>query len=605
MNKNPKTKLVTTSNIILFFLKRHVGIYSALMVLGMVIGVLEAVNLAVFIPMLDNLVGSSPSGAEGREKYLMQALYWLLNLFPTQDKFVSAGILFLFLTIIKGVLSLWHEYLVALASGNVLKQYRQELIERYRDAPLSYFDQQRAGALTYNLNMPPIMLSKLLYTLPRALIDFLRFFFVMALLFYMEPKITMEVTLFGLVLYFVVSKPLARYTYKLSLLRRSAEQEMSAISTEWLRGIRPIRTAAAESHWINGYSVKNEVSRSSYIKTTFLLASPRHVFELIAFSALFIGMIVAYLRAPDAFSSQVATIGFFAMGLVRVLPSFATLARTPLDIKTMLPDVENLYAILKNLPDKENDGMVQFSNLEKAISLENVSVEHDGREKALDNVSLSILKGQVVAFVGSSGAGKTTLLNVLIGAQQPSNGKVIYDNFDLSTLNKLSLLKNIGYVGQDVLLFHGTIEQNIAYFKNLPMQAIKKAAEIAEISSFIETLPNGYQTLVGEAGVNFSGGQAQRLAIARAIVNNPEILILDEATSALDTSSEKMVVEALQHASQNRTVVMVTHRLSTVRWADKIYVLNAGKIIEFGSWAELTNDAHSQFYKMCNEQQVL
>ena len=183
MNKNPKTKLVTTSNIILFFLKRHVGIYSALMVLGMVIGVLEAVNLAVFIPMLDNLVGSSPSGAEGREKYLMQALYWLLNLFPTQDKFVSAGILFLFLTIIKGVLSLWHEYLVALASGNVLKQYRQELIERYRDAPLSYFDQQRAGALTYNLNMPPIMLSKLLYTLPRALIDFLRFFFVMALLF--------------------------------------------------------------------------------------------------------------------------------------------------------------------------------------------------------------------------------------------------------------------------------------------------------------------------------------------------------------------------------------------------------------------------------------
>lgn len=602
---NKQTKEAGISKIILFFLKRHIAIYSTLMLLGIVIGVLEAVNLAVFIPMLDNLVGSAPSGAEGSEKYLMQALYWLLRLFPTEDKFVSAGILFLLLTVIKGALSLWHEYLVALASGNVLKQYRQELIERYRDAPLAYFDQQRTGALTYNLNMPPIMLSKLLYTLPRALIDFLRFFFVMVLLFYMEPKITMEVTLFALILYFVVSRPLSRYTYKLSLLRRSAEQEMSAVSTEWLRGVRPIRTAAAESHWIDGYSVKNEVSRSSYIKTTFLLASPRHVFELIAFSALFIGMILAYLRAPHAFSSQVATIGFFAMGLVRVLPSFATLARTPLDIKTMLPDVENLYTILNSLPDKENDGAIQFSNLKKAISLEAVSVEYEGRGKSLDNVSLNILKGQVVAFVGSSGAGKTTLLNVLIGAQQPSDGRVIYDDFNLSTLNKLSLLKNIGYVGQDVLLFHGTIEQNIAYFKNLPMRAIKKAAEIAEISSFIEGLPNGYKTMVGEAGVNFSGGQAQRLAIARAIVNNPEILILDEATSALDTSSEKMVVEALQHASQNRTVVMVTHRLSTVRWADKIYVLNAGKIIESGSWAELTNNTYSQFYKMCNEQQVL
>jgi ABC-type multidrug transport system fused ATPase/permease subunit len=601
---NKQTKEADISKIILFFLKRHIAIYSALMLLGIVIGVLEAVNLAVFIPMLNNLVGSAPSGTGGQEKILVQALYWLINLVPIQDKFVSAGMLFLLLTVIKGALSLWHEYLVAYASGNVLKQYRQELIERYRDAPLSYFDQQRAGALTYNLNMPPIMLSKLLYTLPRALIDFLRFFFVMALLFYVEPKITMEVTLFALILYFVVSRPLARYTYKLSLLRRSAEQEMSAVSTEWLRGVRPIRTAAAESHWIDGYSVKNEVSRSSYIKTTFLLASPRHVFELIAFSALFIGMILAYLQAPHAFSSHVATIGFFAMGLVRVLPSFATLARTPLDIKTMLPDVENLYAILKGLPDKENDGAIQFSNLKEAISLESVSVEHEGREKALDNVSLSILKGQVVAFVGSSGAGKTTLLNVLIGAQQPSKGRVVYDDFDLSTLNKLSLLKNIGYVGQDVLLFHGTIEQNIAYFKSLPMHAIKKAAEIAEISSFIESLPNGYQTLVGEAGVNFSGGQAQRLAIARAIVNNPEILILDEATSALDTSSEKMVVEALQHASENRTVIMVTHRLSTVRWADKIYVLDAGKIMESGSWPELANNTNSQFYKMCSEQHV-
>lgn len=602
---NTDIKETNISKIILFFIKRHVGIYSALMILGVVIGILEAVNLAAFIPMLENLVGSAPAGGTGSERFLMQGLYRLLELFPTKDKFVSAAILFLMLTVIKGILSLWHEYLVAFASGNVLKQYRQELIERYRGAPISYFDQQRAGALTYNLNMPPIMLSKLLYALPRALIDFLRFFFVMALLFYMEPKVTFEVSLFGLILYFALSKPLARYTYKLSLLRRSAEQEMSAISTEWLRGIRPIRTAVAESYWINGYLLNNEVSRSSYIKTTFLLASPRHVFELIAFSSLFVGMIVSYLSSPNAFATQVATIGFFAMGLVRVLPSFATLARTPLDIKTMLPDVENLYAIIKGLPDEEIQGEVEFSKLKDAISLEHVSVEHLGREKALDNVSIKILEGQVVAFVGSSGAGKTTLLNILIGAQKPTVGKVFYDSFDLSALNKHTLLNKLGYVGQDVLLFHGTIEQNIAYFKQVPLSEIKKAAEIAEISTFIESLPRSYQTMVGEAGINFSGGQAQRLAIARAIVNNPDILILDEATSALDTSSEKMVVESLKQAAENRTVIMVTHRLSTVRWADKIYVLKEGRVIESGSWLELKENPHSQFCRMCNEQQVL
>lgn len=605
MNPNFSVHKPSARTTIAFFLKKHVRIYLGLTVLGIVIGILEGVNLAVFIPMLDNLVGSSPTGVEANQKVLMQALYWLMELVPVSDKFVSAGVLFLVLTLLKGLLSLWHEYLVARSSGDVLQQYRQKLIERYRDAPLSYFDQHRAGSLTYNLNMPPIMLSKLLYTIPRALIDFLRFFFVMTLLFYMEPVITSGVTIIGFILYVLISKPLSRYTYKLSVFRRSAEQEMSAVSTEWLRGVRPIRTAAAESHWINEYTEKNELSRRTYITTTFLLASPRHVFELIAFSALFIGMIFSYLYSPGTFASHVATIGFFAMGLVRVLPSFATLARTPLDIKTMLPDVENLYSILKNLPEKQPDGAIEFAGLQRLISLKNVTVEHAGRQKALDNVSINIAKGQVVAFVGSSGAGKTTMLNALIGAHAPSLGHVVYDNFDLTTLKKSTLLKNIGYVGQDVLLFHGTIEQNIAYFKDLPIDAIKKAAEIAEISDFINTLPNGYQTMVGEAGVNFSGGQAQRLAIARAIVNNPEILILDEATSALDTSSEKMVVASLQHASQNRTVIMVTHRLSTVKWADTIYVLDGGKVVESGTWAELSCKPYGRFYKMCTEQQVL
>lgn len=597
---------VSSLQIVLFFLKRHVGVYALLAFLGVIIGVLEAVNLAVFIPMLDNLVGATPAGTANNEKLLMQGILWFIDLSPIQDKFISAGILFLILTLIKGTLSLLHEYIAALASGNILKQYRQELIERYRDAPLSYYEHQRAGALIYNLNMPPVMLSKLLYTLPRALIDFLRFFFVIALLFYMEPSITLGISVVGLLLYIAISRPLAKYTYRLSAQRRKSEQSMSAIATEWLRGIRPIRTAGAEAYWIDGYDGNNEVSRASYIKTSFLLASPRHVFEMIAFSGLFIGMIIAYWRSPGAFASQVATIGFFAMGLVRVLPSFATLARTPLDIKTMLPDVENLYGIIENLPEIENEGHVQFSGLKSAIEVDDVSVKYAGRANALDNISLVIPKGQVVAFVGSSGAGKTTLLNVLIGAQSINAGSITYDANTLAELNKASLLRRIGYVGQDVLLFHGTVRQNIAYFKeDITLELIQKAASIAEISDFIESLPDGYDSMVGEGGINFSGGQAQRLAIARAIVNDPDILILDEATSSLDAASERMVVDALQQASRNRTVIMVTHRLATVKWADKIYVLDKGKVIEAGSWDDLSSNSSGHFYQMCREQELL
>lgn len=594
----------STSRIIFFFLRRHSSVYLLLTVLGVVIGILEGLNLAVFIPILNNLVGVAP--AEGVEdKLLVQTIGKVIGMMPVHDPFLAAASLFLALTVLKGALSLLHEYIVARSSGEVLSQYRQELIERYGQAPLSYFDHARSGALTYNLNMPPVMLSKLLYTLPRSFIDFLRFFFVMVILFYMEPSITIGVTVCGALLYFSVSKPLTRYSYRLSAHRRIAEQEMSAVATEWIRGVRPIRTAGADKHWIQSFSDANDVSRTTYVKTTFLLASPRHVFELVAFAGLFIGMIITYLSSPATLMAQVTNIGLFSMGLARVLPSFATLARTPLDIRTMLPDVENLYEIIHNLPEMEQDGAIPFTRLDDGIRLRNVSVEHAGRAKALDDVSLDIEKGKVVAFVGRSGAGKTTLLNVVIGAQSPSSGQVLYDGTPLANLNKSSLLHRIGYVGQDVLLFHGTIRQNIAYFKqDISESAIAHAADIAEIHDFVMGLPQGYDTLVGEGGVNFSGGQAQRLAIARAIVQNPDILILDEATSALDSSSEKIVVDALRRASANRTVIMVTHRLATVKWADKIHVLDGGKLAESGTWDGLLNDRSTRFYSMCSEQQV-
>lgn len=601
-----QTKPSHAMHIVWFFLRRHFGIYGFLAALGLLIGVLEAVNLAVFIPMLDSLVGATPAGDHGGEGLLIQWVAKLIHFMPVHDQFIAAGSLFLGLTLLKGALSLWHEYLVSDASGEILQRYRNELIERYRFASLAYLDQQRTGALIYNLSTPPIMLSKLLYMLPRIMIDFLRFFFVLALLFYMQPMATLGFVLGGAVLYLLVSRPLSRYTYQIATTRRASEQEMSAVSTEWLYGLRPIRTANADAHWIDVFSEKNKVSRFAYVRMSFLLASPRHVFELLAFSGLFIGMMVSYWQNPSEFATKVATISFFAMGLVRVLPSVSALARAPLDVRTVLPDVENLHMILKGMPTDEKNGTQKFTGLHDSIRLDHVSVEFPGREKALSDITLNISKGQVVAFVGSSGAGKTTLLNVLIGAQQVSTGNVVYDRHNLTELDKASLLQRIGYVGQDVLLFHGTIRQNIAYFKDdVPHTAIAEAASMAEISDFIESLPDKYESLVGEGGVNFSGGQAQRLAIARAIVHKPDILVLDEATSALDGASEKGVVHALQHASENRTVIMVTHRLVTARWANTIYVMDQGSIVESGSWDELIQDKNGVFYKMCLEQHLI
>ncbi|XTZ10450.1 MAG: ABC transporter ATP-binding protein, partial [cyanobacterium endosymbiont of Rhopalodia yunnanensis] len=208
--------------------------------------------------------------------------------------------------------------------------------------------------------------------------------------------------------------------------------------------------------------------------------------------------------------------------------------------------------------------------------------------------------GQILALVGSSGAGKTTLLNLLPRFYDPQEGQILIDGVDIRNVTLTSLRRQIGVVPQETTLFSGTIAQNIAYGQEeLAQQSIEKAAKIANADSFISKLPQGYQTWVGERGVNLSGGQRQRIAIARAVLPNPRIMILDEATSALDSESEALVQEALERVMENRTVFVIAHRLSTIRRADCILVLEKGQVIEFGTHSELLvkEGRYAKFYK--------
>ena len=234
------------------------------------------------------------------------------------------------------------------------------------------------------------------------------------------------------------------------------------------------------------------------------------------------------------------------------------------------------------------------------IAAENVGVDFPGRGNALASASVAISRGSSAAIVGASGSGKSTLLNALLGIQPLSDGRVTYDGTDLKLFDRASLLRKVGYVGQDVVLFHGSVRDNISFFRTqIPPERVTVAARLANIHDFIESLPSGYDSQVGERGVNFSGGQAQRLAIARALIHDPEILVLDEPTSALDSTSEQVVLQALQQASNNRTVILVTHRLSTVKWVDAIFVLHEGRVVETGDWQQLMENPHGRLRAMC------
>jgi len=590
-----------------FFVARHLGAFLGLSGLGVIVGFLEGLNLAVFIPVLNGLLGlDAQQSPLHRDGGLIGGMNRLLRELPVADPFLAAAAAFLALTLLKGFLALVHEYATANVTGRMLHGYRTELLRRYRESPLGFFAANRVGGLIYNLNQPPIMAARLLYILPRTVVDALRLAFVLALLLYLEPLITLGLAAASAAAYFGFSSRVAFYLHRYAQRRRAAEQQMSSIATEWMHGIRQIRIGGGDAHWIAGFDADSRTARSAYVRTSFLLASPRHFFETIGFVVLLLAIIAAYRADPGAFRDHVAMIGFFAMGLVRVLPSIATLARAPLEIRNVLPDASYLHHALRDGAVAVGGGTVPFQALRQAIHVEGVSVHFGERGPALRELSVEIPRGSVCGFVGPSGSGKTTLLNVLIGVQPPSAGRVLYDATDLAVLDHASLLRGVGYLGQEVLLFHGSIRDNISFFRDeVPLERVRRAARLAGINEFIETLPQRYDAYVGERGVNLSGGQAQRIALARALINDPAILVLDEPTSALDGSSEQVVLQALKSAAQGRTVIMVTHRLRAVNWADTIHVLDAGRLVESGSWADLAARPDGRFRAMCLEQRLV
>lgn len=239
-----------------------------------------------------------------------------------------------------------------------------------------------------------------------------------------------------------------------------------------------------------------------------------------------------------------------------------------------------------DIQDKKDAIEVPF--LSGNIQFENVSFNYDSEQSVLNNIDLNIYAGETVAFVGPSGAGKTTICSLIPRFYDVDHGKITIDDINIQDMTKHSLRSQIGIVQQDVFLFTGTIRENIAYGKlDATDEEIKEAARRAHLVSFIESLPDGYDTQIGERGLKLSGGQKQRLAIARMFLKNPPILILDEATSALDTETEKIIQQALNELAENRTTLIIAHRLATIRGADRIIVVTEDGIAEQGSYDEL------------------
>jgi subfamily B ATP-binding cassette protein MsbA len=394
----------------------------------------------------------------------------------------------------------------------------------------------------------------------------------------------------SLVLFPLVIYPVVMIGKRLKSISKKSQEQMADINTtlfETISGIRVVKAFSMEAYEREKFKRQNIQFYRLAMKSVKRMTVVSPITEFVGIVCI---ALVLWIAASEILTGTLSC-GAFATFLVALLSIMKPLKRLTNVYginQQALAAAARIFEVLDTEPTVvEAKAAIELPRVRESISFEGVSFRYDRRE-VLRDINLFVKVGEIVAFVGPSGVGKTTLVNLIPRFYDPQGGFIKIDGIDIRNTTFKSLRSQIGIVTQETILFNDTAASNIAYgSKETRMDDIQRAAKIANAHSFIMNMPQGYDTVIGERGFRLSGGEKQRLAIARAVFKDPPILILDEATSQLDTESEILVQEAIDHLMKGRTVFAIAHRLSTIKHADKIYVLEDGLIVEIGSHDEL------------------
>jgi len=519
--------------------------------------------------------------------------YWTNVLILRETPLESLKILCLsILTVffIKNIFLYIKNILLRIVELKLVKEIRDRLYIHIQTLSLGYFNRQHSGTITsIVMNDVEQLQTALAVVFQRLFVEPINILTFVALLFIISWKLAL------IAIIIIPLAGIAIFSIGRSIRRKSRRTqakiaEIMQILTETVTSIRIVKAFVNEKE-----EVKNFTRESKHY---FKLLLKRARLDLIAGPTtetfgVIIGVVLLWYGGMEVLAQKgVSAEDFirFILILFSILGPIKQLSNVNLKIQIGAASAERIFGLLDTPPEiVEDPDPVELDVFNNAIEFDQIHFEYsDADERVLDGVSFTIKKGEIVALVGPSGSGKSTIADLIPRFFDVSKGALRIDGNNVRKISFSSLRGSMGIVTQEVILFNDTIRKNIAYGQSdVTEEAIQKAAEAANALEFIEQTPDGFDTLIGERGVNLSGGQKQRLAIARALLKNPPILILDEATSALDTESEKMVQKAIEVLMKDRTVLVIAHRLSTVQNADKIVVLDKGKILEVGSHNEL------------------
>jgi len=568
-------------------LNRGEKIRIVLILLMTFIGVfLESLSLGLVVPVVGFLTKDDPlKNYDSLEKMLG---------YPGSQELAVIGLFALsFFYILKTIAMLWIAWLQKSFSATVNTRIAHDMYRSYLESDYSFFLRNNSAELIKNIQGSAGLMFGTLEPGLMIISDGLVTLSIILFLILLEPVGTLVTLIVFAICSWIIrsfsSKRISRWANELNHRRSGVIKSMA----HGFGGIKEIQIAGREVHFVADFDNQYERSLEIQKKFSFIQIIPRAGLELVAIVGMAV-LVIVMIATGKQTTEVLPVLGLFGVAAFRIVPALNRFITNFQTIGLSRPQVLDTYEALKNCSSaRKTPYSIGVFN---EFAVDEISFVYEGSEKAvLDRVSLHFFAGEAVGFVGQSGSGKSTLIDIMLGLLEPQSGSVLINGQTIENV-KQSWQKQIGYIPQTIFLMDDSLRRNIAIGiadKEIDEVAIVEALKSAQLEEFVASLPEGLDTVVGERGVRLSGGQRQRIGIARALYHRPSVLVLDEATSSLDTETEHGVMQAVQALQGDKTVIIVAHRLSTVEYCDRLYRLDAGRIVDEGTFDEVMNRSQS------------
>ncbi len=584
---------------------------------------LNGMSVYLTIPLLDTLFQESSTQVVQTPSALAQTSSilpdWVLNIehsiTTSFNNFVFVGtkidslfricIIVVVAFFLKNIFGYLQAYFLAFAEYGAMKDLRDIVYRHLHNLPISYFKQERVGNLISRFTNDVFVIQA---SISAAFLNLIREPLTIIVFLGIAISISWQLTLLALIILPFSMLIIAWIGLKLrkqSAVIQAKMADITSILQETISGVKIVKAFGME-----GYETKKFMHETkSYFRLILKIVRVRNAASPITeFLSVIVGAVIIYyggVLVLQHHTLKASEFLGFLFAIFQLMPPIKELSSVNNRIQESSAAADRIFEILDTSPGIESKPEAKdIHKFNESIVFKDVSFHYeDSEELVLKKINFTVKRGEIVALVGPSGGGKSTLVDLIPRFYDPTDGSILIDNIDTKDLKLESLRDLMGIVTQETFLFNESIKSNIAYgLGDYPLEKIIEAAKTANAHNFIAELPDGYDTFIGERGLKISGGQRQRLSIARALLKNPEIMIFDEATSALDNESELLVQEAIERLMVNRTTFVIAHRLSTIRNASRILVLDRGNIIQMGKHDELIKDTNGLYHKFYDMQ---